>query len=277
MDTLIVVVSYNDAQNTLTTVQSLVGQGRIVVWDNASTDDTVHRLRTGYPNVNVHVNDENILWTPACNGAIHEYYDGEEYVLFSNNDITYRPNVVERLKSVFRDESNVGIVGPTGAALGGLQDYATHWGKGRRAANVDHLPNVRTTYIVGASMMISGDLLGDIGLLDETMPLGADDHDYCIRAKQAGYSLWVCNSAYVAHKGHASARHAPAQWQEWGGKSWAAFESKWAGYYFTEKEAIWCHWGATWHPNWNIGTGWMEEADRQKVWEARGATYDDDP
>jgi GT2 family glycosyltransferase len=269
MDTLIVVVSYNDAENTLATVASLIGQGRVVVWDNASTDDTVQRLGT---TVDMHVSHENVLWTPACNGAVREFIRDEKYILFSNNDIVYRPNVVERLKQAI--DEGYGIVAPTGTCLGGLQDYATQWGHGRPAGIVDHLPTLRTAYLVGASMMMSEQVWDRVGEFDEDMPLGADDHDYCIRAKDAGYRLAVVNSAYVNHKGHASAKHAGDVWAEWGGKSWGVFNEKWAGYFHDEEEALKCHWSADYYEGWDYGTGWLPEEKRTVIAERRAALSD---
>ena len=265
MDTLIVVVSYNDAKNTLATVQSLQGQGRIVVWDNASTDDTVEMLDNA---VEVHVSPENVMWTPACNGAVNKFLEDEKHILFSNNDIVYRPNVVERLEQAISE--GYGIVAPTGARLGGLQDFASQWGA-RRIGQIDSLPTVRTTYLIGASMMMSELVWDHVGEFDEDMPLGADDHDYCIRAKDAGYKLAVVNSAYVNHQGHASANIAKDEWVEWGGKSWGVFNKKWAGYFHNEEEALKCHWHAKHNPGWDYGTGWLDEQKRAAVWLNRGA------
>jgi GT2 family glycosyltransferase len=278
MDTLIIVVSYNDYQNTALTVETLLGQGRVVVWDNSSPDGSAARLRKAFGDkIIVHAYEHNALWTPALIEAVNLYHDNEPFILFSNNDINYRSGVIHKLQRVFAEEPTAGIVAPTGAALGGLQDFETHWRRTGQATanNVEHLPTVRSNYVVGASMMISKRLYDEIGTLDGAMPLGADDHDYCIRAKQAGYTIWVCNSAYVGHKGHASARHSPEIWNEWGGKSWAAFNQKWAGYYFNEMEAIYCHWNPEYRPGWEFGTGWMEEEERAPIWEARGASYDD--
>ena len=272
MDALIVVVSYNDVANTVATVKSLIGQGRIVVWDNGSTDGTVERLE-GLP-VEVHASPTNVLWTPACNGAARKYLMDEDFILFSNNDIIYNPNVVERLIKALED--GYGIVAPTGARLGGLQDFAKRWGS-RRMGHLDSLPTVRTTYLVGASMMMWKNVWETVGEFDDLMPLGADDHDYCIRAKAEQHTLGVVNSAYVNHKGHASGKHAKAVWDEWGGKSWKVFEEKWAGYYINEEEALKCHWAAHYTPKWDVGTGWLTPEERQPIWDARASVLRGSP
>lgn len=274
------VVTYNDATNCIKTVESLQGQGRIVVWDNGSTDGTVGKLhaRFGPGAITIHEHGENIMWTPALNRAIEHYYDGEKFIMLSNNDIIYQPSTVKRLNQVFEEES-IGIAGPTGRSMGGLQDFHTHWRQphGVHPDHVEGLPTVRANFIAGASFMYPGRFVEELGSLDENMPLGADDHDYCVRAKQAGYLIVVVNSAYIHHMGHRSGDIAKPYWDEWGGKSWAAFEKKWAGYWYNELEAIRCHWDPKYTPGWDFGTGWLTEEERKPIWDARNAKYSDAP
>ena len=272
--TLAIVVSYNDATSTINCVASLKDQARVVVWDNASKDTTTDAIKMRFPDVTLHECDYNAMWTPALNGAMEEYYDGEDYILFSNNDIAYPPGVIPQIRTGFADPS-AGIVAPAGSNLGGQQDFAYHhpcpsgtnwdqWVAGR--------PTVRANYVVGASMMVSREAWEDIGPLDNDMPLGADDHDYCIRAKENGWSIWVVNSAYVRHKGHASGQKARHEWNEWGKRSWDVFNKKWAGYFFNEEEAKKVHWRSEYTPGWDVGTGWLEPEERQAIWDMRNGS-----
>jgi GT2 family glycosyltransferase len=101
------------------------------------------------------------------------------------------------------------------------------------------------------------------------MPLGADDHDYCLRVKQAGYKIMVAYSAFVSHKSHSSYRRARDTWDEWGGKSWEAFNKKWAGYFFNEEEAKRAHWQSEYTEGWETGTGRLSPEERAEVWSRR--------
>jgi GT2 family glycosyltransferase len=272
MDTLAVIVNYNDEVNLLQCVKSLYGQARIVVWDNASTDNSVLALSKKFPDVLVHRSPENVLWTPAINSAIDTYLEDEDYILVSNNDIMYHFNTVEKLRKVAA-RPEVGIVAPIGSALGGMQDFAHHHGKGHQITNphsfVQDLPDLRVAYVVGASVMFRSGVYREVGPWDNEMPLGADDHDYCIRLKEHDYHIMVCQSAYVAHKGHASGQKAKSIWDEWASKSWIVFEKKWAGYFSSEEEALKCHWAAAYHPGWEKGTGWLPAEERSAIWHAR--------
>lgn len=275
MRTLAIVVSYNDVKNTLRCVESLHDQTRVVVWDNASTDRTVHELTHRYPDVEILASNDNVLWTPALNQAMKLAYDGEDLILFSNNDIVYAYDTIDKLATAF-DTPGAGIAAPAGAGLGGQQDFVSHrpcpdgisfdyW--------VSQQPTVRAAYVVGAAFMVSRDCWNDVGEFDDRMPLGADDHDYCIRAKAKGWSIWVVNSAYVHHQSHASYRWNTKEiWKTHGEQSWDAFNRKWGGYFHDEEEATKAHWGDRYNPGWEIGTGWLSEEERAKVYEKRNAT-----
>ena len=273
MDILIVVVSYNDSNNTMLTVQSLLGQGNIVVWDNASTDGTVGHLAKFGDSIRVMASKTNLLWSPAVNRAVEMFRTDEKAIVMSNNDITYRPNTMQLLFKAVNDDKKVGIAAPIGSGLGGMQDFAHWYGKGEKIRDpvqyASGLPVLRVATIVGASVLIPTRVWDEIGPLDETMPLGADDHDYCIRVKQAGYTIAVQQAAYITHRSHSSYRRARQSWEEWGGKSWKAFNEKWAGYYLNEEEAIKCQWGYAYQKGWDVGTGWMGETERAAEWAKR--------
>lgn len=269
--TLAIVVSHNNEELTHRCVGSLKHQARVVVWDNNSSDATVEILKRHHPEVTVHSHPENILWTPALNWAMDQYHVDEEFILFSNNDIQYGTNTLFHLKVPFQ-RGEVGITAPSGSRLGGMQDFGYHW---PLPSNMDperwrvSRPDVRANFVVGAAMMITKEVWETVGRFDESMPLGADDHDYCLRAKEKGYQIWVVSSAYVEHAGHASASTAPEVWEEWGKKSWEAFNKKWEGYFFNEEEAKKCHWEAKHTPGWEIGTGRLSPEERAKVWALR--------
>lgn len=284
-DVISVIVSYNDARNTYRAVKTLLNQSeptKIVVWDNASKDNTIQVLENEFANeIIIHRSKENMYWTPAINAALGKYYDGENYIHWSNNDIGYPFESIERMIEDINN-TNAGMVGPTGSAIGGLQDYAVH------QSNIDgQFVNFSSLYaflkgkkptqapsIQGACVMVTRDSFSKVGFLDENMPLGADDFDYSIRMKDAGYKLFVVEQAYVFHQGHASGPGNEKSWNEIGGKSWDFFNKKYDGYFYNELEALRCLWEHKHYPKWEIGTGWLTEEARLAIWKDRGVTYD---
>lgn len=276
-EVLMVIVSYNDRLNTLKAIQSLKNQDtdiNIVVWDNASTDDTCTMLM-GIPNINVVLSKENLMWTPAINDAIKSFYSGEKFIGFMNNDISFIDSDTLSKLLQAADDPQVGIVAPVGARLGGMQDFVSHpedYSKNK--------PYTRASYIVGACCVLRKDVWDQIGILDNTMPLGADDHDYCIRIKEEGLGVYVCQEAYVDHVGHASSRTAEGRqvWNDWAGKSWESFNNKWSGndnqpYFIDQLEADLCHWGSQYFYGWNNMTGHKSKEYFDLVYETRKACH----
>jgi len=281
-----IIVSYNDVRNTFGTVKTLLDQSKntkIVVWDNNSSDETVGVLKNHFDNeIIIHESKENLYWTPAINAAIEKYYNQEKYIHWSNNDIIYPNDSLRRMIFDLENISECGMIGPTGSAIGGLQDYIIHQRpKDGDFENFDLFYNhistkspTRASSIQGASVIVKDVAYQKVGKLDETMPLGADDFDYSIRIKEAGYSIYVSERSYVNHMGHASGPGNENTWSSLGGQSWDSFNKKWAGYYYNELEALKCMWSHTYTPNWDIGTGWLSEEERIKYWDARKVNYD---
>lgn len=265
---LICVVAYNNLKLTQRAVQALREQTydtRIVVWDNNSSDGTQDWLRM-QQDIEVHLSDENVYWTPAINRAISEFWKDEDYIGYMNNDAQPFRSTVERLVALLQ-APEVGIVAPSMARIGGPQDIAVCEGHdivargGFVDANLVDLPPKRVNFVMGAFAMLRKEVWDELGPLDEDMPLGADDHDYAIRAKEAGYQLWVAQNAFCEHAGHASARvnrEADKAWDDLGAKSWDVFNKKWAGYYATEEEAIKSHWAGDYEDGWEKGSGWVQ-------------------
>lgn len=280
-----VVINYNDIENTIACVDSLLDQTlktKIIVWDNNSVDNSVNILSKKFgSNINIVNSNKNIYWTPAINKAFEIFYDNEDYIHYSNNDIVYPFESLERMIND-AERTNAGMIGPTGSALGGLQDYFSHHFKedGEFKTFEEHyafLSNrapTRASSIQGACVVMPKKAWIKVGGLDENMPLGADDFDISIRVKEMGYSLYVSEQAYVHHRGHASGNKAPGEWSNVGRISWDYFNKKWNGYYFNEVEALRCIWEHRYYPKWDVGTGWLSEEIRLSIWNDRGMTYD---
>lgn len=275
-ETAVVVVSYNNLALTQRCVDGLRNQTvptTILVWDNASKDGTPQWLRNQKDIISV-CSPKNILWTPAVNAGIENIYKHykeagaslPKYLGFMNNDIFLPTVSIERMTAELQDNS-VGLVGPIVPRLGGPQDpykcFPKRWEhlaaiKGDINEVLKHEPSRRCSFLLGAICMMRRNVFEEIGSLDNDMPLGADDHDYSIRLKDVGYELRVVTSVYADHAGHASAEteDGDKNWNEWGSKSWDAFEKKWAGYFNSEEEAVKCHWGQEYIEGWHRGTGW---------------------
>lgn len=279
-DVLVVIVSYNNPSLTVRAVETASRQTvptDVVVWDNNSPDALVAQVLKAHPlnsNVELVMSEENLLWTPALNAAVERFLNGHDYLCFMNNDITLPGDAIERMVQVFRDHPDAALVGPMGWSLGGPQDYATHkeaWLAAGKGADESFQAQgaYRIPYVVGACTLVSRVVWDELGVLDAEMPLGADDHDYSLRAKDAGYAIYAEPAVVAQHAGHASA--GSPNWNKWGAKSWDAFNRKWDGYFVDATEATNCHWGGTYIPGWEVGTGWLPPEEREIIKRGRSA------
>lgn len=67
-----------------------------------------------------------------------------------------------------------------------------------------YLSAPRVDYVYGASMAFDLELLQRIGLMDTQFFLYYEEHDYCLRARAAGYAFHWCREARVWHQGGGS-------------------------------------------------------------------------
>jgi rhamnopyranosyl-N-acetylglucosaminyl-diphospho-decaprenol beta-1,3/1,4-galactofuranosyltransferase len=262
-DVLVVVVSYLHTNILDFCLAHLSNQTHsnidIAVWDNCGNSSM---LESKYPNVSFTFSEENVLWSPGVNRCIEKNIkDRHKFILIMNHDIMLPSVAVERLVNNFAlAEDNPGIIAPAGSGIGGLQDYVSNkqiplhsdWSLDLQD-KIKNFDLIRSNYAIGAIQMIDRNLYDLIGGLDEGMPLGADDFDYCIRAREAGFSIWVAYNIYVNHICHVTGDS--DAWNEFGGLSWKRFNEKYDGYFASEQEAIGALWGGVYDPNYPLGSG----------------------
>jgi N-acetylglucosaminyl-diphospho-decaprenol L-rhamnosyltransferase len=104
----VVIVTYNSAPEIVPCLASLAPAGvdpaRIVVVDNASQDDTVSLIRTGFPAVTVIENPANVYYAAACNRGIHAGQG--DLVLLLNPDTLLPVGAVDGLCRILDEHSD---------------------------------------------------------------------------------------------------------------------------------------------------------------------------
>lgn len=205
-----VVINWNGWRDTIACLESLVSQDypelKILVVDNASTDDSVQRIRAAFPRVRVLQAEENRGFAAGSNLGIRCALEhGAEFVWLLNNDILAPQNTLRKLVDAAADPS-VGIVGTvlkyldhpeTIQAWGGgsvvpWTGYARHF---HGPARLD-----QRSFLTFASVLLRGEMLKQVGLLDEGYFMYFEDSDLCFRARGAGWRLAVAGETAVLHK-----------------------------------------------------------------------------
>lgn len=188
----------------------------IIVIDNGSDDDSVALIENHFPEVVLIKNDTNIGFARAVNKGIE--ISAGDFILLLNNDAIITPESLDRLVDIMISEPAVGIAGPrtyfpdgtlqvswarfthlSSALLGSRQPLKSAFKFIRHAGN-SHLPAYdNVDFVSGAVMLIRSALFSKIGLFDETFFMYAEDMDFCLKAKKAGWKVAYVPAATAVH------------------------------------------------------------------------------
>jgi len=210
-----ILVNWNNWRDTSDCLASLARQNypnlRVLVVDNASTNDSLAKLRAAHPpktsSLTYIANRENAGFPRACNlGARHPLATDAEFLWVLNNDTVAPPDTASKLVKAALASPNIGV---TGAVL----RYAHNprqiqaWGGGQinlwSAYNRHYLAPTSfgpDSYITFASALIRRDCFDQLGGFFEGVFMYFEDADFCLRAHRAGWRLAVAPDTAILHK-----------------------------------------------------------------------------
>lgn len=192
----------------------------IVLVENNSTDEKTFALYDELQHVSNRV--RVITWQPPEPGAFNysalinygvAHSTGELVVLLNNDTEVIEPRWLEEMagclmrpevgvvgaKLLFKDGliQHVGMVAnPEGNFCHVCQNLTSDaLGPGYAAA----MPG-DYSMVTGACQMVRRELFDALGGYDEKLAVGFNDGDFCLRAREAGYSVTVCEHALLYHK-----------------------------------------------------------------------------
>lgn len=112
MELSIVIVSYNTAALTLACLESLkTADGGKEIWvvDNASTDDSVQRIRSQFPDAHLIVNETNRGFAAANNAALPHCHG--RYIVFLNPDTIVKKDALLKAAAFMDANPHIGLAG----------------------------------------------------------------------------------------------------------------------------------------------------------------------
>lgn len=215
----LILLTHNDGQylkNCLASVRKHTpGPHEIIVVDNHTTDgsDAFLEKETGIKLIR---SPKNLFFSGGCNLGLKAARG--RYRVLLNADTLVTPGWLERLIRRLKRDPTVGLAGPyTNAAAGpqrvpatyksvkGLDAFAEQWAKRREGGRLE-VPRLD-----GFCLATTREAQETVGLLDERFgPGGYEDHDWCLRFRQAGYRLLLVEDVFVHHhggKGYAGRDH----------------------------------------------------------------------
>lgn len=214
----VVTVTYNSGDVVDEFMRSLLSQDHdallIYVIDNASSDDTLYRVRQFRdPRIRVIESGGNIGFAAGCNTGMRAgLAAGCSHVLIINNDTTFGPNLISRL---LQSETELGAdltvpkicrfdeprrIWAAGGRFRRLRGYASaHLGEEVLDAGQYDEPRP-VEFAPGCCILIRRSAIERVGYFDERYFVYTEDADYCWRAKALGLKLWYTPTAALLHK-----------------------------------------------------------------------------
>jgi len=224
----VVVLSWNGLALTRDTLRSLAACQvpeawtlRTLVVDNASSDGSAQMVRQEFPDVELLALPENRRFAGGNNAGLERALAaGADAVMLLNNDVVADPKLVDKLLAALAEQPAAGAVAPL-IYFGPPSDRIWYGGgrcrpwlahsshRGLRARDHGQYRSIEDTgYLTGCCLLATADAWRKVGLLDERYFIYAEDADWCLRARAAGYRLLFVPTARLWHRVSASSANA---------------------------------------------------------------------
>ena len=193
---------------------------RVVVADNASTDDSIPFLQSYYPLIKILELRKNYGFARGYNEALKNV-EGDYYVLL-NSDVEVMPSWIEPVIEMMEVNKSIGACQPkllqqqnkdhfeySGACGGWLDRLGYPFARGRifdvcepdRGQYDDPAP---IFWASGAAMFVRAGLYHELGGLDDYFFAHQEEIDFCWRLQRKGYLVYSCPASVVYHVGGAT-------------------------------------------------------------------------
>lgn len=228
-DLSVVIVNYNSAAVIKSCLGPLANFGQIIVVDNASTDDSVERVRQVCANAIIILNSENFGYGTAVNQGISRVKT--PYVLVINPDAILKAEAVESLISIAKTYKNTAIVAPLlYSPKRGLElELKGPGGQGHHRTEFTPDGDFCTWFATGAVWLCNMAAWRDVGGFDENIFVYGEDLDLCRRMTDSGYTIIFCSKARGDHLvSQSTATNTKIRWR----KEWNIV---WSHLYLTKK------------------------------------------
>lgn len=192
----------------------------IAVVENGSGDDSLALIKAAHPDIRLIDAGANLGFAGGNNLVLRDC--DADFVMLLNSDALVEPGTFDRLIEVLLANPQAAAVGSrvVNACDGADQDYPAGFPslsgmtlralRGAEYPAAGHTAPVEMERLHGAGMMMRGSVMRRIGVLDDGFFMYDEDVDWCMRARQAGFSLWLVPASRVLHHGGASSGRAPS-------------------------------------------------------------------
>ena len=224
----VVVLSWNGLSLTRDTLRSLEAcqvpgswRLRVLVVDNASGDGSPQMVRDEFPGVELLALPENRRFAGGNNEGLRRALDaGADAVMLLNNDVVADPKMIAKLLAALDEQPDAGAAAPLiyfappsdriWSGGGRCRPWLAHSShRGLRERDRGQYRSIEDTgYLTGCCLLARAEAWRKVGLLDERYFIYAEDADWSLRARAAGFRLLFVPTARLWHRVSASSANA---------------------------------------------------------------------
>lgn len=206
--------SYADTAKCLRSLKKIDFKNfKVIVVDNGSKDKSAERVEKEFNDIILIKNNKNLGFAEGNNIAIrYALKEGADYVYLLNNDTEVEKNVLNELVKVAESDEKIGMVGSkiyfmdkpdiisyAGGVMNLPLGWSHHIGNGEKdRSQYDQKREVG--FITACSLLVKKSVIDKIGLMDAGYFAYAEEADWEIRARQAGFKLVYTPKAVIWHK-----------------------------------------------------------------------------
>ncbi len=190
---------------------------KIIVADNASTDDSVSFLQLHFPQIEIIKHAENQGFAKGYNSALKEVK--ADYYVLLNSDVEVTPNWIEPIIALMESDRLIAACQPkilsynnkdffeyAGACGGWIDHFGYPFARGRVfdvcEKDAGQYNNAMPCFWAsGASLFVRSTVYHEQGGLDECFFAHQEEIDFCWRLQLNGYKVYVAPSSIVYHVG----------------------------------------------------------------------------
>ncbi len=190
---------------------------KIILADNASTDNSVAYVRKNFPTIEIIQNASNGGFAKGYNDAL-KHVEAEYYILL-NSDVEVTPGWIDNVIQMMNDDPSIAACQPkirayhdkkmfeyAGAAGGFIDKYGYTFCRGRILERLEvdmgQYDDAREIFwATGACLFIRSACYHKVHGFDEDFFAHMEEIDLCWRLKNLGYKIMYCPASIVYHVG----------------------------------------------------------------------------
>lgn len=192
---------------------------KIIVIDNASTDNTIEWLNYHYPSVSIVLNEKNAGFAQGYNIGLRNIKS--DYYLLLNTDVEVTPNLLEPMIKLLEDDEKNAVCQPkilsyldrssfeyAGAAGGMLDKLGYPFARGRLffTCEIDsnqYDDDIEIFWASGACFLVKAKCFWEANGFYEYYFMQHEETDLCWRLKLKGYKIFYSGKSHIYHVGGA--------------------------------------------------------------------------